>query len=81
MEIDLHGLELWAAIEEVLYHLEECHAKGVREISIIHGFHGGQILKNYFQSDGFLSEMARNGFKLLRKESPYQGMSCFILIK
>lgn len=54
MEIDLHGLELWEVLEEIVYKLEECKTRGIREITLIHGFHRGQVLKNYIQSEGFL---------------------------
>lgn len=33
MEIDLHGLELWEALEEIVYKLEECKTRGIREIT------------------------------------------------
>ena len=69
MEIDMHGFELWEALEEIVFYLEECKAKDIKEISIIHGFHGGKVLKNYIQSEGFLKEMAREGFQLERKEN------------
>jgi DNA-nicking Smr family endonuclease len=80
MEIDLHGMELWEALEEILYHLEECQAKGIHELSIIHGYHGGGILKNHIQSDKFIKEMKREGYQLQRKESSNPGVSCFLLI-
>jgi len=80
MEIDLHAFELWDAIEEVVYKLEDCKIKGVQEISIIHGYKSGHVLKNYFQSDGFLIEMAREGFKLKRKQSSNPGFSVFEII-
>ena len=34
----------WEALEEILYYLEECQTMGIREISIIHGYHGGKVL-------------------------------------
>ena len=80
MELDLHGYELWEALEEILYHLEECHAIGIREISIIQGYHGGKVLKRFIQSKGFLKEMVRKGFQLERKTSSNLSVSCFILI-
>jgi len=80
MDLDLHGYELWEALEEILYKLEECRVMGIREISIIHGYHGRKVLKRYIQSEGFLKEMAREGFQLERKTSPNPGVSCFLLI-
>ena len=80
MECDVHGNELWEAIEEILYALEECRIKGDYELAIIHGYHRGQVLRDYFQSKKFLEEMARNGFQLRRKESSNLGVSLFELI-
>ncbi|MEJ2280121.1 MAG: Smr/MutS family protein [Candidatus Lokiarchaeota archaeon] len=62
MEIDIHGLRLWEAIDEILYFLEECKANDIKEISIIHGYHHGNILKDYIRSEGFIIEIAKNGF-------------------
>ncbi len=78
MEIDIHRFELMEALDEIIYRLEEYRAKGIREFSIIHGFHGGQVLKNYIQSEGFLKEMAHEGFQLKRKRSSNNGESCFL---
>ena len=68
------------ALDEISYLLKDCDTRGIREISIIHGFHGGQVLKGYIQSEGFLKEMAKEGFRLKRKESGNQGVSCFIVM-
>ena len=81
MEIDLHGLELWEALEEIVYKLEECQEKGIQEITLIHGFHKGQVLKNYIRSEGFLKDMAKDGFKLKNKDNPNSGISSFIIIE
>jgi len=81
MKINLHGFELWEAIEEIIYKLEECQANDIREITLIHGYHKGQVIKNYIQSEGFLKEMSKEGFKLKKIESPNSGVSSFILIK
>ena len=48
LEINVHGHELWGAIDEVLSVLEECKINGDGEINIIHGYKHGQVLKNYF---------------------------------
>ena len=81
MEIDLHGLELLEALDEIAYKLEECQMKGIREITLIHGFHKGQVLKNYIRSEGFLKEMAKEGFKLKKNINPNSGTSRFIIIE
>ena len=80
MEIDLHGYELWDAIEEMCYRLEECNIKGIREIAIIHGYQHGQVLKHYFRSEGFLKDMFKEGFKLRGKTTTDQGVSYFEII-
>jgi len=80
VEVDIHGFELWEAIEEIIYYLEEYKVRGIQEISIIHGYHSGQVLKNYIQSESFLKEIAREGFRLKMKESSNIGVSCFLII-
>jgi hypothetical protein len=69
MDIDIPGFELWEAIEEILFKLEECRIKGIQEILIIHGYQHGQRLKSYIQSEGFIKEMAREGFIYLQKSN------------
>ena len=61
LEINIHGHELWGAIDEVLSGLEECKINRDAEIKIIHGYKHGQVLKNYFRSNKFLAEMAHDG--------------------
>ncbi len=68
LEINIHGQELWGAIDEVLGVLGECKINGDGEIDIIHGYKHGQVLKNYFRSNKFLVEMAREGFRLKIKD-------------
>ena len=46
MEIKIRGLELWEALEEISYHLEECQTKRIQEISIIHGYRNLKFNKN-----------------------------------
>lgn len=80
LEVDIHGFELWDAIEEIIYCSEECKVRGIQENSIIHAYHSGQVLKNYIHSEGFLKEMAREGFRLKMKESSNIGISCFLIV-
>ena len=80
MKIDVHGYELWEAIEEIVRALEECHIQGDSRIEIVHGYRKGQVLKNYIRSDGFLREIAREGYKLKRIKSENPGVSFFKLI-
>ncbi len=80
LEINVHGHELWGAIDEVLSALEECKIKGEREINIIHGYKHGQVLKNYFRSNKFVAEMAREGFQLKIKDISDPAISSFAIL-
>jgi len=80
LEIDVHGHELWGAIDEVLSALEECKINGEREINIIHGYKHGQVLKNYFRSIKFLGEMTREGFRLKMKDTSDPAISSFVIL-
>ena len=80
LEINVHGHELWGAIDEVLSGLEECKLKSDGEINIIHGYKHGQVLKNYFRSTKFLAQMAREGFRLKMKDISDPAISSFMLI-
>lgn len=79
MKIDLHGYELWEAIEEIILILEECKIKGESQLELIHGYRQGQVLRNYFRSEKFLDKMAREGYKIARKPSKNPGISIFEL--
>ena len=79
LEINVHGHELWGAIDEVLSALEECKIKGEKEIKIIHGYKHGQVLKNYFSSNKFLVEMAREGFRLKMRNISDPAISSFVI--
>ena len=80
LEINVHGHELWGAIDEVLSVLEECKIKGYGDINIIHGYKHGQVLKNYFRSNKFLIEMAREGFQLKIKANSDPAISSFFIL-
>jgi len=80
LEINVHGHELWGAIDEVLSALEECEIKNERGINIIHGYKHGQVLKNYFRSNKFLREMAREGFRLKMKDTSDPAISSFVIL-
>ena len=79
MDIDIHGLELEEAIDEISYILRGCDMRGIQEVSIIHGYHHGQVLKNYIRSEGFLKEMEREGFILSRERQNNLGITVFRL--
>ena len=80
LEINIHGQELWGAIDEVLGVLGECKINGDGEIDIIHGYKHGQVLKNYFRSNKFLVEMAREGFRLKMKDISDPAISSFVIL-
>ncbi len=80
LEINLHGYELWGAIDKVLSVLEECNINHDGEIKIIHGYKHGQVLKNYFRSNKFLVEMAREGFRLKLKAISDPAISSFVIL-
>ncbi|UYP47619.1 hypothetical protein NEF87_003904 [Candidatus Lokiarchaeum ossiferum] len=77
MECDLHGYEQAEAYIEILHTLKECKAKNDQILQIIHGFNKGTILKSYVQSQKFIAQMKKEGFRLSRKKSPNPGTSCF----
>ena len=60
--------------------LEECKINGDGEITIIHGYKHGQVLKNYFRSNKFLVEMAREGFQLKMKAISDSAISSFVIL-
>ena len=80
MEINIHGLELIEALDEISYTLSFCKIEGITEISIIHGCHHGQVLKNYIRSEGFLKEMKGEGYELRRKCEDNPGITNFDLL-
>ena len=80
LEINVHGYELWGAIDEVLSALEECKIKSDKGINIIHGYKHGQVLKNYFRSNKFLREMAHEGFRLKMKVISDPAISSFVIL-
>ena len=79
MDIDIHGLELEEAIDEISYVLRECKVKDIQEVSVIHGYRHGQVLKNYIRSEGFIKEMEREGFILRRERQNDLGITVFRL--
>ncbi len=77
MEIDVHGMFLEDAIEEIIYCLRECKLNGIRRISIIHGYKHGKIIKKYLRSKGFVKEIQREGFNLKQEISTNPGITNF----
>ena len=77
MEIDLYGMELYEALEEIAYCLEESKAIGTTELKLIHGYHGKAVLKNYITSRGFIKDMSKEGFDIQILESSNPGSTTF----
>ncbi|MBD3214017.1 MAG: hypothetical protein GF311_15515 [Candidatus Lokiarchaeota archaeon] len=77
MEIDIHGLHLWEAIDEIIYSLEECRVRNIDHITIIHGYRHGNVLKDYIRSKGFIKEVKRAGFHLKMSGTRNQGETHF----
>jgi len=73
MKIDLHGLSLWEAKEELIYKFLEAKGRGIHKITIIHGYKKGEVLKNYIRSKNFLKEMDKEGFKIKYKDLSFYG--------
>jgi len=80
LQINVHGHELWGAIDEVLSGLEECKINRDAEIKFIHGCKHGQVLKNYFRSNKLLVEMASEGFRLKMRDASDPDISSFVIL-
>lgn len=81
MECNVHGLELSEAITEVLLVLKECDLNKDPNLEIIHGYIHGQVLKNYFSSAKFLSDMRKQGYDLKRNPPVNPAKSKFQIVR
>ncbi|WP_457556808.1 Smr/MutS family protein [Candidatus Harpocratesius sp.] len=79
MKIDLHGYELSDAIVEISYAIRELDLKNDHVIEIVHGFHSGQVLKNYIRSKKFLQDMKKDGYFLKALSGNNPGSSFFLV--
>ena len=59
-EIDLHGLYVKDALIIVTEKLKECQTNNNKGIKIIHGYHRGHALRDYFRSHLFIREMKKS---------------------
>ena len=50
LEVDIHGMRVWQAKEELEALLDRCGGD-VHEIVVIHGYHGGQALQNMVRNE------------------------------
>ena len=73
MEIDLHGYKLVEAKLEMQDIFQECYDADEKEINIIHGWKQGQVLRNYFRSNRFLSEMKKQGILIVERRYISEG--------
>jgi len=81
MECNVHGFELSEAITEVLLTLKECDLADVHNLEIIHGYTHGQVLKNYFSSAKFLTDMSKQGYHLKRIPPTNPAKSKFQIVR
>jgi hypothetical protein len=79
MELDLHGFEIADAIVEIIQFLRECKLVGARTLTIIHGYHGGHVLRDYLRSPKFIIDMKKQGFSLSRQKIADPGSTSFLL--
>ncbi len=80
MICDLHGCTLIEAKDELLLKLEECQVTGDSVLEIVHGHHGGHVLRNYIRSSEFLKDSNRVGFKINAKDFSDDGCSFFNIV-
>ncbi|MGV9141945.1 MAG: Smr/MutS family protein [Promethearchaeota archaeon] len=78
-ELDLHGLFLNDAKEEVIANLTKCEEKGMEGLILIHGYHHGQVLKNHFRSENFIREMKAVGFNIYLIDTSKPGSTGFLI--
>lgn len=80
MRCDLHGCTLIEAKDELLLKLEESQVTGDSVLEIVHGHHGGHVLRDYIRSPEFLKDSAIAGFKIKVKNLSDDGCSFFNII-
>ncbi len=79
MKLNVHNLFLKDALDEIMVKLDECKELGDTILEIIHGYKHGTKIKDYLRSDGFLTDLARNGHKITSKDFSDKGVSIFQL--
>ena len=80
MRADLHGFNYFDVTEEIIDIVEDCISSRDYYLLIIHGYRGGQVLKNYFRSKKFIKDMANAGYRLKELKHPNPGASLFKII-
>jgi len=79
MKLNVHKLFLDDAIEEIMIKFDECVELGDKSLEIIHGQKHGTRIKDYIRSNGFLKEVARNGYEIISKNFSDGGVTIFQL--
>jgi len=79
MRCDLHGCTLIEAKDELLLKLEECQVTGDTELEVVHGHHGGHVLRDYVRSSEFSKDSTNAGFNIKAKNFSDDGCSYFTL--
>ena len=75
--LNVHGLFLDDAVEEIWIKFDECIELGDFSLEIIHGYKHGTIIKDYIRSNGFLQKAARNGYEIVSKNFSDKGVTIF----
>ena len=79
MKLNVHGLFLYDAIEEIMIKFDECIEVGDFSLEIIHGHKHGTIIKDYIRSNEFLKKATRNGYEIVNKNFSDNGVTIFTL--
>ena len=77
-ELDLHGLYVKDALIKVKEKLKECQTNNNKGIKIIHGYHRGQALRDYFRSQLFIKEMKKVGLYVRIVRTSLEGETSII---
>ena len=79
MKLNVHGLLLEEAIEQIMMKFYECVELDDESLEIIHGYKHGTSIKDRIRSESFLNESARSGFKIINKNNSDPGVTIFQL--
>ena len=79
MKLDVHNLFLKDAIDEIMIKFDECEGVGDHTLEIIHGHKHGTRIRDFIRSEGFLSEVTRNGYIIANKNFSDKGATIFQL--
>jgi len=77
-ELDLHELYVKDALIKVKVKLKECQTNNKKGIKIIHGYHRGHALRDYFRSQLFIKEMKKVGLYVRIVRTSLEGETSII---